>query len=172
MCPPVSPEPLNHFFLTKLDTVLYYHKALCRAEKLVHYLQCQGHREGICVIKIWLILLHLLKSWSVCNQNWFDNTAKMGLWKNGITVLKVKDIAKVQNVSECLDDLFWFTEHFITKFGMVMQHHKPECLAETLILYSVKVTTGVYIIKVWLFLWYLLNCWSVCNQTYFDSIAS
>ena len=31
--------------------------------------------------------------------------------------------------------------------------------------FSVKVTARVYIIKIWLFLLYLLNCWSVCNQT-------
>ena len=28
--------------------VVYYHEAVCRAEKLVHYLQCQGHSQGLC----------------------------------------------------------------------------------------------------------------------------
>ena len=27
--------------------VMYYHEAMCLAEKLVHYLQCQGHSEGL-----------------------------------------------------------------------------------------------------------------------------
>ena len=27
--------------------VVYYHEAACRAEKLVHQLQCQGHSEGL-----------------------------------------------------------------------------------------------------------------------------
>ena len=41
-------EPLNHFFFfTKLGMVGYYHEATYRAEKLVHYLQCQGHSEGL-----------------------------------------------------------------------------------------------------------------------------
>ena len=28
--------------------VVYYHKAMCHVEKLVHYLQCQGCSEGLC----------------------------------------------------------------------------------------------------------------------------
>ena len=38
--------------------------------------------------------------------------------------------------------------------------------------FSVKVTTRAYIIKIWLFLLHLLNCWSICNQTWFDSTIS
>ena len=41
----VSPEPLNHFF-TKFGMIVCYHEAMCPAEKLVHYLQCQDHSEG------------------------------------------------------------------------------------------------------------------------------
>ena len=95
------------------------------------------------------------------------------MWKNGITAFKFKATAKVQNVSECLDDIFWTKEHFVTKPGMVMQHHKPECHAENwFTVFSVKVTARAYISKILLFLLYLLNCWSVCNQIWFDSTAS
>ena len=38
--------------------------------------------------------------------------------------------------------------------------------------FNVKVTARAYIIKILLFLLYLLNCWSVCNQTWFDSTLS
>ena len=31
-----------------------------------------------------------------------------------------------------------------------------------------KVTARVYIIKIWLFLLYLLSCWFICDQTWFD----
>ena len=48
-------------------------------------------------------------------------------------MFKVKVAAKVQNVSECQDDMFRTIEHFVTKPGMVMQHHRPEGHAETLI---------------------------------------
>ena len=34
-------------------------------------------------------------------------------------------------VNVCPDDIFLTTEHFVTKPGMVMQHHKPQCHAET-----------------------------------------
>ena len=27
--------------------VVYYHQAVCYAEKLVYYLQCQAHSEGL-----------------------------------------------------------------------------------------------------------------------------
>ena len=32
---------------TKLVMVMYYHGVMCHAEKLVHYLQCQGYSEGV-----------------------------------------------------------------------------------------------------------------------------
>ena len=35
----------------------------------------------------------------------------------------------------CLDDIFWITEHFVTKSGMVMQHHEPECHVGNLFIY-------------------------------------
>ena len=63
----VSPGLLNHFiFVTKLDMMVYYHEAMCHAEKLVHCLQCQGHSEGLYNQNI-TILLYLLKCWSLCN---------------------------------------------------------------------------------------------------------
>ena len=37
------------------------------------------------------------------------------------------------------------------------------------IIFNFKVTARAYIIKIWLFLLNLLNCWSVCNKTWFDS---
>ena len=42
---------LNHstffFVFTKLGVVVYYHEVVCHAEKLVHYLQCQGHSKAL-----------------------------------------------------------------------------------------------------------------------------
>ena len=41
---------------------------------------------------------------------------------------------KVQIVSECLSQLYILNqEHFVTKLGMVLQHHKPECQTEKLV---------------------------------------
>ena len=72
--------------------VVYYHEGMCLVEKLVHYLQCQGHNKGLynqnttvsVVSSVLLVSLQLnIISWSV-------------MWKNGITVIKVT--ANVQNV--------------------------------------------------------------------------
>ena len=70
------------------------------------------------------------------------------------------------SVNVCPDDIFWITEHFVTKFGMVMQHHEPECRAELVVvvvaIFKVKVTARVHMIKIWLSLLYfskLLILW-------------
>ena len=34
-------------------------------------------------------------------------------------------------VNVCPDDMFWTADHFDTKLGMVMQHHKAESHAKT-----------------------------------------
>ena len=39
-------------------------------------------------------------------------------------------------------------------------------------IFKVEVTARTHMIKVWLLLLSLLNCWSVCNQTWFCSTAS
>ena len=73
-------------FLTKLGMMVYYHMAVCRAEIFVHYLQCQGHSEGL-YNQIWLFLLYLLNCWSVCNQTCTDSkTSEAGVScaKNGL----------------------------------------------------------------------------------------
>ena len=39
---------LNHSTLfNKLGMMVYYHEVVCHAEKLLYYLQCQGHSEGL-----------------------------------------------------------------------------------------------------------------------------
>ena len=56
--------------------------------------------------------------------------------KNGITAFKVKVTTKGQNVvNVCPDDIFLTSEHFVTKPGMVVQHHKPKCHAENFVYY-------------------------------------
>ena len=71
--------------------VVYYHEGMCLVEKLVHYLQCQGHNKGLynqnttvsVVSSVLLVSLQLnIISWSV-------------MWKNGITMFKVKVTMKV-----------------------------------------------------------------------------
>ena len=69
-------------------------------------------------------------------------------------------------ITNVCPDIFWTTEYFVTKPGIVMQHHKPECHAEKLVhCVQSQSQRGAYIIKIWSFLLHLLNCWLVCNQT-------
>ena len=35
-------------------------------------------------------------------------------------------------VNVCPDDIFRTADYFVTKLGLVMQHHEPECHAENL----------------------------------------
>ena len=87
------------------------------------------------IIKIRLFLLYLLNCWSVCNQTWFYSTAsykpRCPVEKMGLLHSRSRSQRRFKMlVNFCLDDIFWTTEHFVTKPGMVMQHHKPECHAE------------------------------------------
>ena len=37
------------------------------------------------------------------------------------------------SVNDCAVGIFCITEHFVTKLGMFMKHHEPECHAEKLV---------------------------------------
>ena len=55
------------------------------------------------------------------------------------------------SVNVCRDDIFRITEHFVTKFGMVMQHHEPECHVDNFVVvavFKVKVTVRADMIKI------------------------
>ena len=78
------------------------------------------------------------------------------------------------SVNVCSDGIFWTTEHFVTKLGTVMQYYEPECCAEKLVhcLQCQGHSEGLNTSKILLCPLYLLNCRSVCYQTWFGSIAS
>ena len=177
-------------FVAKPGMVMQHCKLECHAEKLVTCVQCQGHSEGLYNkdITISVVSSKLLVSLQP-NFVWLYSIICWSvLWKKGITVFKVKVKSKVQNVSACL---FWWyflyvSDHicsvyrellnhffFFTKLGMVVYYHEAMCLAENwFTIFNVEVTMRAYIIKIWLLLLYLLNCCSICNQTWFDSTAS
>ena len=77
------------------------------------------------------------------------------------------------SVNVCSDNIFWTMEHFVTKLGVVMQHHEPECHSEKIVccLQGCGLSKGSYN-QIWLFLLYLLNCWFFSNQTWSDDISS
>ena len=50
----------------------------------------------------------------------------MSCVKNLIDVFNVKVTMKGQNVNICPDDIFYTAKHFVTKVGIVMDHHEWE----------------------------------------------
>ena len=70
----------------------------------------------------------------------------------GFTAFKVKVTVMVQNVSECLsrDFLNHRTVCYVTKFGMVMQHHEPESFGKFVVvaIFKVTVTARAHMIKI------------------------
>ena len=60
-----------------------------------------------------------------------------------------------QNVNVCPDNIFYTIKHFVSKLGIQMNYY-----------------TRAHMMKVWQFLLYFFNCWSVCYQTLFDSTLS
>ena len=157
--------------------LVYYHKAMCHAEKLVHYLQCQGHSEGLYKQKmtIFIVSSKLLVRLQPNLVWWYIIISRSVLCKIWITVFKVKVAANVWNVSECLSGQYLLNHwsfRYQTWYGNAASWARVWYRKKWLAAFNVKVTARAYIIKMWLFLHYLLNCWSICNQTWFGSTAS
>ena len=124
-------------FVVKLGTIMRHHKPECHAEKLFHCLQCQGHREGLNNLNMTTTavsskLLVCLQPNLVCCSTASEGRVSCGkIW-----LLRSKSVSQRRfsmSVNVCPDDIFWTTEHFVTKLGMFMQHHEPECHAEKLV---------------------------------------
>ena len=129
----VSPELLNHsFYQTCCGGVLSWGNVSCR--KIGSLFSMSQSQQGLMKSKVWLFLLCLLNCWSICNQTWlivhyYVNWVSCG--KMGLLCSKSRSQRRFKMlVKTCLDDTFWTTEHFVTKSGMVMQHHKPECFVD------------------------------------------
>ena len=89
------------------------------------------------IVKIWLFLQYLINCWSICNQTWLvvqhhKPECPVGKWNYFVSRSRSQRRFKML-VNVCPDSIFWTTEHFVAKRGMVVQHHKPECHAEKLV---------------------------------------
>ena len=101
------------YFVTKLGIVMQHHEPECQAEHLVHRLQCQGHSEGVYMIKkttLSTISSELLTPWQPNLVLWYIVISHSVLWEKKktkrITALKVKDTVKGQNVNVFPDNIF------------------------------------------------------------------
>ena len=108
-----------------------------------------------------LIFLHLNLVW------WYIIISWIALWKDWIALLWSRSRKKRFKiaVNVYLDDISLTAEPFVTKLGMVMHHHGPECYARRLV-YCLQVqghSEDSYN-QACLFLPYLLNCWPLFNH--------
>ena len=74
--------------------------------------------------------------------------------------------AKLQMSVNVLDDIFWTRDHFVTKLGIVMQHHEPEGHAKNLVhcLQCQGHSAGLHNQNMTMSTIYLLNCWSIATN--------
>ena len=128
---------------------MQHHEPECHAEKLVHCLQCQGDSKGLYNQN--MTISTLTSKLPVCLQPklvWFCSIISQSvLWKNWITALGSSSQQRFKmSVNVFLNDIFWTSEHFVTKLGMVMQHHEPECHAgkRMFSIFKVKVTARAH----------------------------
>ena len=92
--------------------VVYYHEAECHAEKLVQYRKSQGHSEGLYDQNMIIFTVSFLyttgpfptKLALIAQHQMplFPTEKKQPL----ITAFKVKVTVKIQNVSDCPDNIF------------------------------------------------------------------
>ena len=85
-------------------------------KNMVHYLQCQGHSEGLYNQNMTIsvvsskLLLCLLNCWSVCNQTWFVSTASnAGVFCGKMGLLRSRSRSQRRlkmSVNICPDDIF------------------------------------------------------------------
>ena len=153
-------------FISKLILV-GHQKPECPLKGLVSCLQGQGHSKNF----IWSnddSLLCLLNCWSLCNQNWFDGIGWIVFCKDWVILLCSSSRSQQRlNISVNVHlDIFLTAEPFVTKLGMVMHHHGPECHAKRLVYYfKVKVTVKAPVIRYDCF---YHSYWYFCNQIYLD----
>ena len=122
------------------------------------------------IIKIWLfdILCELLTLLQLKLVWWHIIIRCIVLWKDWIALLWSRSKSQKRfriPVNVHLNDISSATEPSVTKFGMVMQHHGPKYHARRLVsCLQVQGHSESSSDEIWLFLPYLLNCWSFCKQ--------
>ena len=158
--------------------VVYYQHANCQAEKNWFTIVNVKVTVRAYISKIWLFLLYLPNHWSICHQTQFDSTALLArvfCGKIGLLHSRSRSHWRLKmSVNICLDDIFWTMKHFVTKLGVVMLQNEPQCHVKQKLfaVFKVKVTARAHIIKILLWLQYLLNCWFLGNQTWSDDRLS
>ena len=160
-------ESLN-LFATRLGMMMHHYEPDCLLKRLVWCFQGQGQRKYNQVIWLFSMLSELLILLQLNLFWWYIIIRWIFLWKDWIALLwswsRSQKLFRIP-VNGLLDDIFSAAEPSVTKLGMVMQHHGPKCHARRLVCcLQVQGHSEGSFNQIWLFLPYLLNCWSFCNQ--------
>ena len=149
LCPlSISWTAQPFFYQTWYGGVLLWGDVSCR--KSGSPSSIQGHSEGLYNLNIWLFILYLLNCWFVMTiftisskllvslqPNllwWYSIISWSVLWEIGLLCSRSRSQRRVRMlVNVCLDDIFWTTEQFVTKPGMLMQYYKLKYHAEKLV---------------------------------------
>ena len=124
-------------------------------------------KDNIIKIRLFNILCGLLILLQLNLVCWYFIIRWIVLWKVWIALLwswsrSQKRFSIPVNVH--LDNISSAAESS-SKLGMVVQHHGPKCLARRLVCcLQVQGHSEGSFDQIWLFLPYVLNCWSFCNQ--------
>ena len=164
---------------TKLGMVMHHYELDCPPEGLlssrsksqwrmnhtIKILLSNISSELLILLQPDLVWWHIIIRWIVL---WKDRIAL--LWSRSRSLERFKILVNVH-----LDNISSTAEPFIIEAGIVMLMHpcRAECHARRLVccLPVQGPSEGSYN-QIWLFLWYLLNGWSFCDQIYLDGMSS
>ena len=159
------PEP----FTTKLGMVMHHYEPdfLSKSGFVVFKVKVTVKDN---IIKMWLfnMLSELLILLQV-NLVWWHITVRWIVFlKAWIALLQSRSGSQKKlriPVNVHLNDISSAAEPSVTKLGVVLQHHGPKYHARRLVCYlQVQDHSESSFDQIWLFLSYLLNCWSFCNH--------
>ena len=170
---------ITEHLVAKFDMVMQHHEPECHAGIKVCccYVQGQGHSEGSYDQNMTLstVFSELVILWHPNLVWWYIIISQSDLWKKldycfvswSRSQQRVKMLMFVQIISSKAPDILFPNSVLwcITMSRSIMQK-------DWFTIFKVKVTARAHMIKIWQFLLYVLNFWSFCYQTWFDSTLS
>lgn len=109
-------------FVTSLDMAVHHREVECRVTKMGCCLQGQGHSEGLCnqTITVSTISSKLI----ILLQPVVEHC------KPGCPVKEFDHCVQSHSKHSNFWCIYWTTEAFVTKHGVVIDHYQPECHAK------------------------------------------
>ena len=153
---------------------MQHHEPECYAKRFVGHFKVKVTARAH-MIKIWQFRLYLLNCWSFCNQTGFDNTfskARVSYEEIGLLCsrsLSQQNFRMSVNVQIKPSELLNLLPRNLVWWRIIVSQivYQKDLFA----VFKVKVTVKDHIIK-YDSLSCPLNCWSVCNWTWFYGASS